>query len=284
MTADEHVICAPGERREAVLDVIRSARERLVLSVFRCDDQPIINALADAVQRKVQVRALMTGRARGSKKHLEYLHDLLVALGADVRRYADPIVRYHAKYIVADSGPVVVASLNFTGKCFDTTCDFVLVSHDPALVEGVTQLFEADWQAPPAAPPLPQGGRMIVGPECARTRLTALLQSARRSIRLIDAKVSDPAMLTLLRAREDEGITVDVRAEEGLGDLVPHGKLLIIDEETAVIGSISLTTLALEFRRELAVLVRDPRALGTLDRFWHSLPERDAATRTMDRC
>lgn len=282
MTNDqERVICAPEDRRPVLLDVIRSAQERLILSVFRCDDRAIIDALAEAVRRRVEVRALLTGRARGSKQHLKHLYLLLKELGADVRRYADPVVRYHAKYLVADRGPAVVASLNFTRKCFNTTCDFILVSHDSDLVAGVTQLFDADWRAPSSTLPPPLSDRLIVGPDSARARLSTFLQEARRSIRLIDAKVTDPAMLELLRARQDEGVMVDLRGEEGLGALVPHGKLLIIDDSTAVIGSISLTTLAIEFRRELAVVVRDPRTLASLDQFWQSLPGREGASRTL---
>jgi phosphatidylserine/phosphatidylglycerophosphate/cardiolipin synthase-like enzyme len=275
---EERVVWAHGDRRRAVLEVIRSARERLLLSIYRCDDGSIIDALADAVRRRVHVRVLLTGRARGAKKRLRRLQAVVEQVGADVRRYADPVVRYHAKYIVADRGPVLVASLNFTADCFNTTCDFVLLSHDPALVEGVTQLFEADWREPGGLLPALPTDRMIVGPDHARQRLTTLLQCARRRIRLIDAKLSDPAMLTLLKAREDDGVDVDLRGERGLGPLVPHGKLLLIDDATAVIGSISLTTLALEFRRELAVLVRDRRVLRELERFWASLPTQGGAT------
>ena len=48
--------------------------------------------------------------------------------------YTDPVVKYHAKYLVADDGPAVVASLNFTRKCFRKTCDALVVTHDPAVV------------------------------------------------------------------------------------------------------------------------------------------------------
>ena len=37
--------------------------------------------------------------------------------------HTDPVVKYHAKYLVADDGPAVVASLNLTRKCFERTCD-----------------------------------------------------------------------------------------------------------------------------------------------------------------
>ena len=269
---DERIVLAPEERRDAVLDVIRSARERLILSLFRCDDDAVVEALAEAVQRRVHVRALLTGRAKGSKKHLKQLHKLLKRLGAEVQRYADLVVKYHAKYIVADEGPALVASLNFTRNCFEATCDFMLVTHDPELVGGLMRLFHADWHAPGSWSPDVPDDRLIVGPERARARFAALLQQARQSIRLIDAKLSDPEMLALLRAREAAGVAVDVKGPNALGPLFPHGKLLIVDDSTAVLGSISLSTLALEFRRELAVVVRDRNTLQQLNDFWNSLP------------
>jgi phosphatidylserine/phosphatidylglycerophosphate/cardiolipin synthase-like enzyme len=272
----ERLILAPEERRPALVNVIDSARERLALSLFRCDDQPLLDALAAAVRRGVRVRALLTGRAKGSKRQLKHLRTFLKAVGADVRRYADPVVRYHAKYIVADDGPAVITSLNFTRKCLDATCDFLVVSTDGELVAGLTQLFDADWNGRRCEPPEVTTHRLIVGPEQARRGFTALFRQAARRIRLIDPKISDPATLMLLKAKEAEGVAVEIRGQVGLGSLVPHGKLLMIDDAAAVIGSISLSTLALEFRRELAVVIRDRCSLEMLDQFWNALPALDS--------
>ena len=273
----DRIVVEPGDRRPAVLEVIDAARERLDLSVFRCDEDPVIESLERAVRRGVQVRALMTGRARGSKAQLKQLRKLLEAIGVDVRRYGDAVVRYHAKYIVADDGPAVVASLNFTRKCFRSTCDFMLVSSDAALVAALRSVFDADWIGAPYRRANGSAGRLIVGPEDARAGFVALIGQAVRRIRLIDPKISDPAMLLLLRKREAEGIRVDIRGRSDLGPLVAHGKLLMIDDHAAVIGSISLSALALEFRRELAVVVRDRPSLDVLEGFWSSLPPVDVS-------
>ena len=189
----ERLILEPGERREAVLQVIRGARERLVLSVFRCDDFKILDALAGAIRRGVRVRALLTQRAKNWDKRLQELEVFLDSMGAEVHRYAGAETKYHAKYIVADDGPALIASLNFTRKCFDKTCDFIVVTCEPGTVSGLTQLFENDCRHPDAA--LPQGfsDRLIVGPDLARARFLEMLGQARRSIRIIDHRVSDPA-------------------------------------------------------------------------------------------
>jgi phosphatidylserine/phosphatidylglycerophosphate/cardiolipin synthase-like enzyme len=274
--AADRIVVDPAERLPAILEVIDSSRERLDLSVFRCDEEAVLDALERAVRRGVRVRALVTGRAKGSKALLKHLRRTLTVMGVDVRRYADIVVRYHAKYIVADNGPAIVASLNFTRKCFGPTCDFILVSTEPELVAALRRVFDADWQGPGHPPPDGQTGRLIVGPEHARVRFAALIGQAAHRIRLIDPKISDPAMLLLLRKRETEGIRVDVRGRSGLGPLTAHGKLIMIDEDAAAIGSISLSTLALEFRRELAVVIRDRSSLDALNTFWDSLPAIDA--------
>src|SRR5215831_936366 len=143
----DRLIVAPPERRNAVLDLMRSADHSLLLSMFRCDDFTVVDELAAAVRRGVRVRILITQRARGWKEKLKDLTALLRSLGADVMPYENAIVKYHAKYIVADDGPALVTSLNFTRKCFETTSDFMVFSDDPQVVSGLKALFTNDCAA-----------------------------------------------------------------------------------------------------------------------------------------
>jgi len=85
----DQVILAIGQRREAVLQVIRSARRQLLVSVFRCTDVAVLDAIGEALNRKVDVRFLMTPRARGWEKRLKALGSYLESMGARVHPYAD---------------------------------------------------------------------------------------------------------------------------------------------------------------------------------------------------
>ena len=89
---------------------------------------------------------------------------------------------------MADDGPAIVASLNFTKKCFSRTLDALVVTHDPEVVSGLRAIMAADREMQPAPASLP--ARLIVGPERARAQLAALLKGAQSSIRLLDAKLS----------------------------------------------------------------------------------------------
>ena len=267
----ERIVLWPEERLACVLEVIRSARERLILSLFRCSEPQVLEELAEALARGVRVEVLLTPRAKRWKQRLQELWERLEGMGAQVLRYADPVVKYHAKYIVADDGPALVGSPNFTRKCFLRTCDFVQISRDPGVVAGLKRVFELDCGRSEAGLPLDLSERLIVGPERARAQLAALLGGAERSIRIIDTKVTDTEMVELLRARKRAGIEVEVLARRKLGALRSHGKLLLVDERVAVIGSIALSTLGLESRRELALIVAEPRCVEQLTAFYASL-------------
>lgn len=272
MTAPtERLVIAPGQRRQTIIGLIRSARRRLVLSIFRCDDDAVLRAIAETARRGVQVQAIVTGRARAAGRDLDAVQAFLVVHGIDVRRQSDTR-KYHAKYMVADDATALIGSLNLTNKCFTRTCDFMLVTTDDAVVSGVSTLFEADWAGRPVTLAPAQAERLIIAPEHRpRERVTQLVRAARHRLRVIDAKFTDPHLLSLIASRGKAGINVAVAGRDDVEPLVAHGKLLIVDQETAVIGSLALNANAIETRRELAVVTHDARVIGQLDRFWCSL-------------
>lgn len=266
----ERLVVEPRERREAIREVIRGARRELVLSLFRCDDFKILDELGDALQRKVRVRALLTPHAKNWDRRLQDLGVFLDSMGAEVHRYAGEQTKYHAKYLVADDGPALIASLNFTRKCFDQTCDFIVVTHDCETASSLVRLFESDCLAPDSDFPQGLSDSLIVGPEQARSRFLAVIGEARRTIRIIDHRVSDPEIVALLRRRQAAGVSVQVLGQGGVAGLVSHGKMMLVDDDVAAIGSISLSPPALNLRREVAVVIRESRNVALLKEFFET--------------
>jgi phosphatidylserine/phosphatidylglycerophosphate/cardiolipin synthase-like enzyme len=256
----DRLVASVDERRAAVLDVIRQARSRIMLSLFRCNDAAVFSELKAAVDRGVNVEVLVTSRAKGGKKKMAKLWSALEETGATLHAYTDAVVKYHAKYLVADDGPAIVASLNFTKKCFRNTCDALVVSHDPVVVADLRRLWTADRERQEM--PADLSRRLIVGPERARRQFTSLIEGARHSVRLIDAKLSDPDLVSLLNAKRASGMTVETFTVKRLGDVKSHGKIMLLDDETVVVGSLALAALSLDFRREVAIVVTEPAAVA----------------------
>lgn len=263
--AAEQLVLVPAERKAALLGMIGSAKRRLILSLFRCDDFSVLDALAAALERGCEVEAILTKRAKGGKKRLKKLWGALEEMGAVVTRYADPVVKYHAKYLVADDATAMITTLNPTRKCFTRTWDAVLITEEPSVVTGLLALFKADSAGVPLPTRRPLSRRLIVGPERSRAEIRGLILGAKHSIRILDHKLSDPDLVALLRERRENGITVSVLGKHPMGATVPHGKMMIIDEARAVLGSTALSTLSLDFRREVSVVIHDPELVKRLN-------------------
>jgi cardiolipin synthase len=276
----ERLILDPAERKAALLGVIGAARRRLILSLFRCDDFSVLDALAAALERGCDVEAILTKRAKGGKKRLKKLWGALEEMGAVVTRYADPVVKYHAKYLVADDKTAIITTLNPTRKCFSRTWDAVLVTHDAAVVKGLLSLFKTDAAGLPLTSRRSLGRRLIVGPERSRAEIRALIAGAKHSIRILDHKLSDPDLVALLRERRKEGITVSVLGKHPMGGLQPHGKMMIVDESRAVLGSTALSTLSLDFRREVSVVIHEPALVKQLNMSYQQLSAKAGAAAT----
>src|SRR5688500_14009975 len=141
----------------------------------------------------------------------------------------------------------------------------MLITHDPTVVKGLLTLFRADSAGKSLPQRRPITRRLIIGPERSRSEIRALIASAKSSIRILDHKLSDPDLVALLRERRDEGITVTVLGQEPIRGFEPHGKMMIIDEARAVLGSTALSTLSLDFRREVSIVIHDPGLVKQLN-------------------
>ena len=265
----DRIVVAPDQRRAVILDAIRGAKRRITLSLFRCNDKSLFAALAEAVARGVAVQVLVTPRAKGGKKKLRKQWKRLEATGAELHAYSDPVVKYHAKYLDVDDGPACVASLNFTKKCFESTCDAIVVTWSPTVVAGLRALTDADRAGAPAPEDITDD--LVIGPERARRQLTALINGARSRIRIIDAKLSDPGILTLLNERRERGIAVEIHDAREVGGMRSHGKIMLIDDEVAVVGSLALAALSLDFRREVAIVCRHRDAVQAIRQLFDSI-------------
>src|SRR5215467_8921334 len=271
----DQLILTPGLRRPAILDLLRSARNNVAFSLFRCDDSGVLDEIVATARRGVEVRVLVTPKARGWTKRLGGLMILLKDTGVSVKQYDGPWAKYHAKYIVLDGETVAVGSLNLTRRCFDNSCDFLLHTSNPDVVAGLTMLFDSDWHTPHLPPPEPE--TLIIGPDQSRSRMLGILERAKSRTRIIDHRVTHPEVLLLIARKMLEGVRVQILGRGETGDLWSHGKLFLIDDDLAVIGSASLSRRTSRPGREVGVIINDKALVDELSRFFEQLVAENAA-------
>ena len=114
---------------------------------------------------------------------------------------------------------------------------------------------------------------MIVGPEQTRLRLTEFLDSALESISIIDDRVTDLRMLDLLESKMKSGVAVRVLRRGDMGGMTSHGRMMIVDGRRAVIGSVALSSVSLDSRREVAAVIEEADCIEQLRHFFESFAE-----------
>jgi phosphatidylserine/phosphatidylglycerophosphate/cardiolipin synthase-like enzyme len=282
------LIVQPDAGVVPVVEAIRKAKKNIDVCIFRFDIDEIERALAAAVQRGVRVRALIAHTNRGGENRLRKLEQRLLAAGVTVSRTADDLLRYHAKYMVADD-MLHVFGFNFTKLDILKSRSFAVATRDRRAVLEALKLFEADVtrQTYHAS-----SSHLVVSPDTARALLTAFVKGARRELAIYDEKVHDPAVVKILKDRMAKGVRIrvlgNVKKDNGAIDTRPlkgarlHVRAIIRDGTTAFVGSQSLKKEELDSRREVGVLVSNPAVTRKLMQVFEQDWE-DSATKEMKK-
>src|SRR5262245_60728531 len=222
---------------------IKQAKKTVDIMIFRLDRTEIARALEAAVARGVHVRALTAHQNHGGTKSLRKLEMRLLEGGVTVSRTADDLVRYHGKMMIVDAKYLHVYGFNFTALDISKSRSFGVSTRNKKLVCEAMRLFEADFERQPYTC---AADRFLVSPDNARERLAKFLKGARRQLLIYDPRVSDDAMLKIIKDRIAAGVDVKiigkVEAKWGVkGEKHPgkrlHIRAIIRDSERAFIGS-----------------------------------------------
>jgi len=279
------LVVQPSAGLEPVLAGLERAKASIDIVIFRLDIKEVANALEAAVKRGVAVRALIAHAHNGPEKALRKLELRLLAAGVTVSRSADDLVRYHGKMVIVDGTKLYVNGFNFTWLDIKQSRSFGVITTTSRIVKEASKLFQADCDRQPYAA---ANDRFVVSPVNARERLTQFIEGAKRQILIYDPNVNDRRLLRVLAAREAAGVDVriigKVSARAGLtAAKCPirrlHVRALIRDGKQAFVGSQSLRARELDQRREIGIIINEPRVVkGLLSVF-----EEDWAEATADK-
>lgn len=266
------LIVQPDDGPAPLLRAIERAAKSIDLVIFRFDLPEIEKALAKAQARGVAVRALIAHTNRGGDKKLRKLEDRMLEAGVTVGRTDDALARYHGKLLIIDADRLFVLGFNYTSLDIEKSRSFGVVTRNRKLIGEAARLIDADANRKDFAPS-PRG--LVVSPENARQRLAAFIRKARRELLIYDPKLSDDAMIRLLKQRAKQGVEIrilgelekkwrgsDLYVRDVRGRL--HVRAIVRDGRRAFVGSQSLRKLELDERREVGLIVRDRRIVKQL--------------------
>lgn len=288
------LIVQPGDSFFPIVDAIDTAAHHIKMTIFRMNDPIVRDAMSYAVTRGVKVQALVAPASKGWTKKNKKLADELAKLGVEVRiprARKEKIRRFHYKIMMVDDQMSLILTFNPTQKNLHYARDFGLLIRDQEITTEMNRLFDADWHGETFKPrELP----LVISPYNSRRKMLELLNSAERSIRIIDAKVEDQQVLGLLLRKASVGCDIKVISRDTYYDeVVPnfhvkklaryklHAKCVVVDSKYFFVGSQNLRAVSLDRRREVGLIAEDDAMARKIERVfdedWETATEMDAA-------
>jgi phosphatidylserine/phosphatidylglycerophosphate/cardiolipin synthase-like enzyme len=286
-TRDCHLSLLGVEPDDGVGPLVRqfaSARTSIEYVPFTLDHPAILGALSDARARGVQVRVLLEPAPDEDGVVGSRELEVLRGLGIDAREANPAFPLNHAKYAVIDDSRALILTFNSTAQQLSTRRDFGLVDEDPANVEFVRGLFDADWERRSLGT-IPPG--FAVSPDNANEVLLDLVASAKQRLDVYAEKLLPSPLLDAILDAARRNVRVRILAapldtSERVADAlrqaaaggqlelrVPrrpriHAKVLLVDGATVFLGSENIQDAPKASRRELGIIFGSPEIAGQI--------------------
>jgi cardiolipin synthase len=264
------VIVQPDDGPSSLLSALKNAKQSVELAIFRFDRSDIETALRAAVSKGIKVTALIADMNRGGEKNLRQLEMRFLQAGITVARSARDLIRYHDKLIIIDRRILFLLSFNFTHLDIDHSRGFGIVTKNATLVQEAVKLFEADCARRPYSA---SSDTFVVSPTNSRKVLRMFLERAKKQLLIYDPQISDKEMIGVLQSQAKAGVEIRVigkiRSRAGLPvrkltKMRLHTRTIIRDGKQAFVGSQSLRPAELDSRREVGLIIREPKPVKKL--------------------
>jgi len=262
------LIVQPDDGIKPLLEVIGKAQKSVDLMIFRFDLKPMEKELEAARSRGVVIRALIAHQGSQGEKSLRQLEMRMLEKGILVARTGDAFTRYHGKMMIIDHEELHVHGFNFTALDLKSRSFGIVTRNSRAVTEAI-RLFEADTLRQEYEPQ--EDVSFVVSPENAREILATFIKRARKQLLIWDPKVTDLQMLRLINLRIKAGVDVRILGKVGkrgnamrvqkMSGTRLHVRAMVRDGDTAFVGSQSLRALELDGRREIGLMVKEPKTV-----------------------
>ena len=288
------LIVLPDDTAQPIIAAIDGATSSLRIKMFVFSDPTLLQTVVAAQKRGVKVRIMLNPARRSGEQENEATRKTLTEAGVEVLDSNPEFDLTHEKSMVVDDHTAYVKSLNWQTKNLTETRDYAVVTTHRHEVEEIIECFEADWARTPFHPG--ENSHMIWCIGNGRQRLGRLIDEAKHTLWLQNERYQDPVMIEhIVRARR-RGVQVHVMARpphklkkdklsEGVSGLRTledvgvkihklrgvklHAKLLLADDDRAIVGSINLSPGSFDSRRELAIEVKDEHVVKRIDKVVH---------------
>ncbi len=288
------LIVLPDDTAKPILDAINGAKRALNIRMFLFTDETLLGAVIDAKRRGVKVRVMLNPARRNGETENEASRTRLTDAGVEVRDSNPKFALTHQKSMVVDDEIGFVESLNWEPKDLTQTRDYAIVTTHGLETREMVACFEADWAHEDFTPD-PES-RLIWCPDNGRPRVAEFIDASKKSLWVQNERYQDTVIIERLVRAATRGVKVHILTKrphslkahkliEGVGGLrilqdvgvkvhtmkrlKLHAKMMLADDERAIVGSINLAPGSFDGRRELAIETDHAHAVTRLHETAH---------------
>ena len=256
--------------------LIGQARHSIDVTMYEFADASAEHDLAAMAKGGVSVHVILDRREH-SRNTAAYdyfrAHRIAVTWSSSSFEYT------HQKTVVIDKSAAVIMTANLTSEYYATSRDFLVVDRDRADIAAIIRVFGADFAHRKITPG--DGRDLVWSPTDAQRQLLALINGARRTLRIYSEEMGDATVINALVAAARRGVAVQICGENTDGEydsaftrlaragvrisyfsspsgFYIHGKLIEADYGTAgaraFIGSENFSSASLNRNRELGLI------------------------------
>jgi cardiolipin synthase A/B len=283
------LIVEPDDGLEPVREFILTAESSLLIKQFTFTEESLKQAVIDRKNAGVDVRVMLNPKRSAGDRANDETYEQFESAGINVQWSSPKFYVTHEKSIVVDEKAAMVATFNLMIKYFTLTRDYGIITHDPLHVAQIIDVFNADWEHRDWTPTNYEG--LLWSNSNSRYHMARFIDTAEHRLDIQHPKYVDAVILDHIAAAANRGVKVHVLCggKHGISEwdildtfaslrtlgrfgvkvrkqknLRVHAKLLIVDNQTALVGSMNIDRSAFDLRRELGITTNDPAIVGRL--------------------
>lgn len=273
----------PDAGKAPLLNEIKNAKEEILVEVYLLSDKDIIQALIDSKKRGVDVSLILEEHPFGGGSLNNKSKKTLEDNNIDVKWSSSKFALTHEKAIIIDKKEVFILNQNLTASSFVKNREYDVLDTNPNDVLQARNVFVADWEEKSISS---NTDYLVLSPINSRIKISSLLNSGTKSIEIEDEIIEDKQIINLLKEKaknvnikiiiptfsqvESNKIAVSELIKSGIlvkviSSPYIHAKLILIDDKTAYVGSINLSSQSMDENRELGIILSEAKSINLLN-------------------
>jgi cardiolipin synthase A/B len=289
------LIVEPDDGLQPVIDFIQSAKSSLLIKQFTFTEESFIQAVIERKNAGVDVRVMLNPARSGGDRANDETFDTFKNARVNVQWANPKFYVTHEKSMVVDGKAALIATFNLCEKYFSLTRDYGVITEEPYRVAQIAEVFDADWEHRDWTASAYEG--LLWSNTNSRYHMAQFIDTAQHRLDVQHPKYVDAVILDHIAAAADRGVKVHVLCggKHGISEwdildtfaslrtlrrfgvkvhkqknLRVHAKLLIADNEHALLGSMNIDRSAFDLRRELGITISDRDVVARLKEVFDS--------------